>query len=388
MDFYMAQMMPVAMIIIALAIGLICTLAIVTVVRRRRSQRLRSAALYVEALKELIRGDEESAFRHLRSVVMEDTANVDAYLKLGDILRRRGETDTALKIHRQLTVRKDISPQVRKEVLQSLAMDYMESGKNERAIATLKELISSDRRDLWSHRQLLRLYQMEQSWSQALAVQETIFKITGQRDSALLALFEVQIGHQLLAQKEYHKARLKYKDALRRDRTCLPAYLALGDAHQKEHRLDQAIESWKELIEKVPQKAYLAFNRLEKSLFEKGQFGEVSVLYHDLLERDPENLQAHLALASFYEKKGDLKGAIQACENALQIDPNCGPARQLLIKYHQQEGNHSKVMEHLMALAKSATVSTQRFACRECGYESPEPLWRCPQCGQWRTFNL
>jgi len=388
MDLYIGKVSPLALIIICMAVAFVMTLAVILVVRHRRAQRLRSASFYVEALREMIRGDEESAFRYLKRVVKEDTGNIDAYLMLGDILRRRGDLAAALQIHRHLTVRMDLNPQVKKELFKSLAMDYIESEKDERAITILQELISEDRKNLWAHQQLLNLYEKQGLWSQALSAQETIFRITGQKDDALLALYEVQIGHQWAAQEEFHKARLKYKDALRRNRTCVPAYLALGDAYQRENHLDEAIDSWKELLIRVPQKAYFAFGRLEKALYEKGQFGEMARLYRDLLERDPNNLRAFWALATIYDKKGALDEAIRACERALQVEPSSTIARQFLVKFYQQKGNQQKVMENLEALVNSATATTGLFACQNCGYESTAPLWRCPECDQWRSFNL
>jgi len=375
-------------IVVCVAAVSALSLAIALWARHRRSQRLQSASLYVEALKELIKGREESAFRYLRRVVAEDTNNVDAYMKLGDIFRRRGEPAKALKIHRQLSVRADLSATDRLELLKSLAQDYMESGKGDKAISTLEELISQNRKDIWAYQQLLRQYENRGDWARALSIQETVFKINGQKDNALLALYETQIGHQWVAKKEYHKARQKYKDALRRDRACVPAYLGLGDAYRQENRLSDAIECWKDLLTNVPEKASLAFGRLEKALYEKGHFSEVVGLYRDLLERDPKNLRALLALAVIYEKKGDIDEAIRACESALQVEPTSAAARQFLVKFHQLKGDQEKAMENLEMLSSLAEPTRHTFVCQNCRYESSEPLWHCPQCGRWRTFNL
>lgn len=375
-------------VIICIAVLAAIILAAILWSRYRKSRRLRSANLYLEALKELIRGQEDKAFRYLKQVVAEDTGNFDAYLKLGDIFRSRGEAATALKIHRQLTVRADLSSADKQELLKSLAQDYLEIGKEDRAIATLQEFVSQDRKNIWAYQQLLRQYEKQEDWPRALSVQEMILKITGRKDNELLALYETQIGHQWALKKEYHKARQKYKDALRRDRGCVPAYLGLGDAYRQDNRLKEAIESWKELLTAVPGKAFLAFERLEKALYEKGHYGDVLGLYRELLERDPENLNALLALVNIYEKKGDIDEAIRTCERALEAEPTCAAARQYLIKFYQLKGDQKRVMENLEALTSSAESSTRRFVCRKCGYESPQPAWHCPHCGQWRTFDL
>ena len=54
-------------------------------------------------------GDKKRALEKLRLAAIKDTSNIDAYLKIGDILRENGKVENAIKIHRQLTVRKGLS---------------------------------------------------------------------------------------------------------------------------------------------------------------------------------------------------------------------------------------------------------------------------------------
>jgi len=384
MDLYKGNT-PLLEFVIGAVVIIVIAVIITLILRRKRSQKSRSAGLYISALKDLIRGDEDSAFGQLKKVVLEDTGNIDAYLRLGDIFRRKGEPARALQIHRQLKIRSDLKSSDKLELLKSLALDYIQGDKDERAIATLRELISQAKKNLWAHEQLLDLYEERGEWSQALVLQEANFKITDKRDDGLLALYEVQMGHEWLKKGEFHKARLKYKDALRRDRTCVPAYLGLGDANEREGRLEEAIENWKELLAKVPAKGFLAFAKLEKALFDKGRFGEVSKLYRDMLQRDPDNLRALLAMANIHEKKGDIAEAIETCERAVQIDPESMAARSALVKFYRQKGDDQKVSQHLEAIVASASDA---FSCRNCALQSSDPLWRCPRCGAWRSFQL
>jgi len=377
--------LSVEVIIVAIAAVLIVGLVIFGLIRFRRSRRRSSAEHYIQALRELIRGDQEGALHHLKMVVMGDTGNIDAYLRLGDILRERKEVNKALQIHRQLTVRGDLSAADRKELLKSLTLDYLHIGRSDRAISTMEELLSLDRKNLWALEHLVQLHEQEGQWEQALSVRERIFRIAGQKDDGLLALYEVQQGDQLVSGKHYHKARLKYKDAIRRDSRCTAAYLGLGDAYQKEGRLGEAVESWKQLFKAVPQQAYLAFKRLEKTLFEQGKFGEMARLYRDLLDHDSDNTRALIALAKIQEKKGDLQEALETCRRALQVQPDDLAARQLMVTIYQQMGNHDKIAGLLQEMALH---SPQEYVCQHCGHQSRQPLWHCPQCQQWRTFDL
>jgi lipopolysaccharide biosynthesis regulator YciM len=371
-------------VIAILAVVAIALLAF-GLIRFRRSRRRSSAEWYVGALRELVRGDQEGALRHLKMVVARDSGNIDAYLRLGDILRDRGEVNRALQLHRQLTVRSDLGADDRKDLLKSLALDYLDIGRSDRAIATLEELLSIDRKNIWALEQLVQLHENQGRWEQAFSVREHIFKITDQRDDALLALYEVHMGYQLISQKQYHKARLKYKDAIRRDRHCVAAYLGLGDAYQEEGRLDEAVESWKQLLGAVPQRAYLAFERLEKTLFDQGKFGEMATLYRELLEKDTDNTKALMALARIQEKKGDIQDALETCQRVLQIQPDDLAARQLMIRIYEQMDAPEKIAA---VLQEMVIQSPDEFVCQNCGYRSKKPLWRCPHCQRWRTFDL
>jgi len=370
-----------------IVIAVIVAVGLVTfgLIRFHRSRRRSSAENYIQALRELIRGDQEAALRHLKMVVAQDTGNIDAYLRLGDILRERKEAGKALQIHRQLTVRGELSVEDRKDLLKSLTLDYLHIGRADRAVSTMEELLSIDRKNLWALEHLVQLHEGEEQWEEALSVRERIYKITGQKDNGLLALYEVQRGRQLMSGKQYHKARLKYKDAIRRDQRCAAAYLGLGDAYQEEGRLDDAVESWKQLVTNVPQQAYLAFERLEKTLFEQGKFGEMAKLYRDLLDRDPDNTMAIVALANIQEKKGDLQQALETCRRAVQIQPNDLTARQLMVSIYQQMGAHQEIADLLQEMTFH---SSREYICHHCGYRSRQPLWHCPQCHHWRTFDL
>jgi len=371
--------------VIVLAVILALGLAVYGLSRFRRSRRRSSAESYIRALRELIRGDQEGALRHLKAVVAGDTDNIDAYIRLGDILREQKEPNRALQIHRQLTVRGDLTPDDRKDLLKSLVLDYLQLDRADRAISTIEELLSLDRKNLWALERLVQLHEQEEQWEQALSVQERIFKITGRRDNALLALYEVQQGDQLVSGENYHKARLKYKDAIRRDRRCAAAYLGLGDAYQQEGRLDEAVESWKQLFSAVPQRAHLVFRRLEKTLFEQGKFGEMANLYRKLLDQDKDNVRALTALANIQEKKGDIQEAFETCRQALQIQPDDLAAHQLMVSMYQQMGAHQEIAALLQELVLH---SPEEYVCQNCGYLSKKPLWRCPQCHRWRTFDL
>ena len=89
--------------------------------------------LYTEALEALLHGNSDDAFEKLRELIREDTENVSAYLKLGDIFRQRSQVNQAIKIHRSLTFRRSLSVAMKIDIYISLALDYSEAGRFDRA---------------------------------------------------------------------------------------------------------------------------------------------------------------------------------------------------------------------------------------------------------------
>ena len=72
-------------------IAAIAVIAIVWFVRRaRRKPQLRSR--YTEALNALLEGNEDRALEDLRQTVLVERTNIDAFLRLGNLLRKKGAT--------------------------------------------------------------------------------------------------------------------------------------------------------------------------------------------------------------------------------------------------------------------------------------------------------
>ena len=89
-----------------------------------RKEAKSDSALYVEALRDLLDGRPESAFGKLRQVVISDADNIDAYMRLGQILREHKKPDRALQVHKDLTLRQDLGAEQKVAILRHLALDY------------------------------------------------------------------------------------------------------------------------------------------------------------------------------------------------------------------------------------------------------------------------
>ena len=356
--------------------------------KAKRGRRKISPQLYIDALKALLAGEEKVAFQKFKEVARGDPENVDAYLKLGDLFRKNKRYDKALQIHKELTLRPSLSPEEKNEVLKSLSEDFSASGNHDKAISVLEELHKALEKDAWVTSRLLLEYEETERWEEAFELRKKVFSRKENQTKKILALYKALWGKARAEGGELHKARVAYKEALNYDEGCVPAYIHLGEAYYQEERLSDAVQYWKKLLEVVPDAGYLVFDKLEKTLFELGEYGDIPEIYENILSRDPKNTFALFSLARIYEKKGMMDPAVERYKQILDTDPAFLSAKLSLAKLYQQEGQKEKSVDLLDNLIENFPPAEKEFICRRCGYKSSEPLWRCPSCKSWSSFNI
>ena len=65
--------------------------------------------LYAEGLDMLVSGKRKAAYKNFKSIVEKDSNNIRAYIRLGQVLREGGKVAKAIKMHKNLLIRKDIT---------------------------------------------------------------------------------------------------------------------------------------------------------------------------------------------------------------------------------------------------------------------------------------
>jgi len=354
----------------------------------RSPKKKKDAAVeYTTALNYLIIGEQNKALEKLRESVRLNTNNIDAYIKIGDLLREKGNADRAIKIHRGLTVRRDLTSGQKVEILKSLIKDYQAIEKYDRAILVCKKLLELTHNEVWNQEILLQLYELSGDWDKAFDVRKKIQKIKGEKDSQLLALYKVESGLKCIENGRERDGRIKFREGIKLDKRCPPAYLYLSDSYIRENRYDDALTELKKFSSHAPQMAYLGFTRIKDILYHEGIFGEVENIFESLLLNSPDNEAIRFSLADIYERKGELEKAIDLCNEELERNPESQQARCYLAEFLAGNGRNDEALHYALDLIKNLLAKEEdRYTCKICGFVSNEPKWRCPQCKEWNSF--
>ena len=170
--------------------------------------------LYAEGLDLLITGRRKSAYKNFKDIIQEDSDNIKAYLRLGQVLREGGNASQALKVHRGLLHRRDLMYYEQIELHKNLALDYYKIGNISDAIGELHTLLKIEKNSEWALSQLITFYREQQDWEKAGEYFAQYQKLTNKDDKHKLALYKIQEGRILIKNKKFKDARETFEKAL------------------------------------------------------------------------------------------------------------------------------------------------------------------------------
>ncbi|MFQ5602908.1 MAG: tetratricopeptide repeat protein [bacterium] len=379
--------MDLAVLLLFIIIGAATALLVLFIFKRKPESSIDTAATdYAEGLNLLLAGDREGALLKLKEAVKKNSRNIDAYLKIGDMLRESGQIEKAINVHKYLTVRRGLNSKEIESISCSLAQDYQAAKDYDRALEVLNRTLEGNKNLTWAHEMKLRIFEQKEEWDSAFQVYREFMKNKNHYDPGRLALYKVQKGLQLIDKGKEKEAQNCFKDAIKTAPTSPPAYIYLADLHKKNNQNSEALKILRQFMEKAPEQSYLAFARIKELLYEGGKYGEIQNVYYDIIEKQPENHMARLALAENFEKKGELEKAIEMCLAVLEKDAAHKLAKKYLVRLYHKSGDNDKAVEQALNLIDESLQQKELFQCQLCGFESEEAFWRCPECHEWETF--
>lgn len=374
-----------AILFLAGTVGALFALALAWVLRGRRERPVeRVSEPYADALRLLADGKPADAFVRLQQAVVAGHAPPDAYVRIGRMLRERGDATRALQIHRSLTVKSDLTYNERVAVYANVAEDHLALEQPERALRTVETAMRQmDLRDP-------TLLAIGMRACHALGRSEEAYEYlkelrkgggVGERE---MALYLVSIAEADVEKGRMRDARRTLSRALRHDDKCGSALLALGKLEESAGDTDTAIRHWRNAARVSPELSPNALSHLERVLYQRGTFNEIESVYRDVLEARPADEHAAVALASFYRKQGRTEAAIALLEDHTHANPDSVAGTVLLTAMHAMQGDEDD-LTRLVDRGDRLLKRASHFRCT-CGRESDLMRWHCPGCNRFDSF--
>jgi lipopolysaccharide biosynthesis regulator YciM len=141
----------------------------------RRSQRQErgkcvndTSPVYFRGLNHLLNEEPDKAIDAFVEMLEVDSDTVETHLALGNLFRRRGEVERAIRIHQNLIARPALTREQRAQALLELGQDYMRAGLLDRAENLFRELKDTRLHVRQALKNLLVIYEKERDWQACL----------------------------------------------------------------------------------------------------------------------------------------------------------------------------------------------------------------------------
>ena len=352
-------------------------------------RRLRETPHYMLGLNFLVDNQVDQAIEELTAATSSETEALEIQMILGNLYRQKGQVGRAINVHQSLLQRPDLTKLEQAYVLLCLALDFRHAGFIDRALEAFQEVVVLDPQNRYAFVNLQKLYEDQHQWPEALHVREQIARIDAGRkpeDQQILGFLRNEIGLAQLRAGDAVGAARTYAEAIDVDNRTAPAYLNLGDIREQQGNLPEAIEAWERMVDTVPDRAYLAFDRLDRAYRASGTPRRFAALCERVIARNPQEWRARLALSRYHTAAGQHRPAFDLLLDALPHNPHGLAIHQEIWQVLSALDLDPALVRIYMSLARDAVFYLDPHVCRRCRYRSTELLWQCPQCHEWNTF--
>ena len=352
-------------------------------------RRLRETPHYMLGLNFLVDNHVDQAIDELTQAASTGTDALEIQMILGNLYRAKGQVGRAITLHQSLLQRPNLTKLEQAYVQLCLALDFRHGGFVDRALEAFQEVVRLDPQNRYALMNLQKLYEEQDQWGEALRVRSEIARLDGGRrpeDQQILAFLTNEIGTSQGRNGDAAAAGRAFAEAIDIDPRTAPAYLNLGDVRERQGSMAGAIEAWESLTREVPDRAHLAFERLERAYAKVGtprRFGE---LCQRLISQNPQDWRTRLALSKHLAAQSRHREALELLLDALPHNPHGLAIHEQVWQTLSALGLEPSLVRRYMTLTRDAVFYLDPHVCTRCRYRSTELLWQCPQCHEWNTF--
>ncbi|MDB5730016.1 MAG: lapB [Noviherbaspirillum sp.] len=340
---------------------------------------------YFKGLNFLLNEQPDKAIDAFIEIVKLDPETVELHFALGNLFRRRGEIERAIRVHQNLLARPDLPLESQIHSQYELGQDYLKAGLLDRAEETFNQLVDTQY-GAQARRALLEIYQREKEWTRAIDAAQALQESGAGGRQKEIAQFYCELAQDELVHTHPDAALALLERALATDRKNVRATILMGDVHLAKGDIEAALLAWRRVEhQSVPHVALVAHrlmdgyrtvgraqegvNLLKTYLAEASSIDLLEVVFKAVLELDGPEAAKQL-ISDEVRRTPTLLGLDKLLEARLmdappEIWPELSMVKNLVHGYIQK---------------------LARYQCSHCGFKARQFYWQCPGCNNWETY--
>ncbi len=334
---------------------------------------------YFKGLNLLLNEQHDKAIDAFIEAVRHDPDTTELHFGLGNLFRRRGEFERAVRVHQHLLERGDLKSVDRQRAQHALADDFMKAGLFDRAEAAYKALEGTTF-DTEARSALLALHERARDWRAATEVASELERRGSGSFATRIAHYACEMALQADAAGQPEQAELHLQRACSVAPQAVRPLLLEGQRLARAGHHAAALQQWDVLLSQHPQAWPLVAMDYARSALACPDCSVAVERLQAAYEAEPslDLLQARI----------ELEGASGQHERLvldhLLRQPTLGAAARVLeLPVVQWDETTPQQVRQVVA---AAARPLQRYRCAACGFEAHHYFWQCPGCQGWDTY--
>jgi lipopolysaccharide biosynthesis regulator YciM len=350
--------------------------------RQFRLEDRQAPKAYFKGLNYLLNEQQDQAIDAFIEAVQHDPDTSELHFALGNLFRRRGEYERAVRVHEHLLSRGDLSQADRHRAQHALALDFLKAGILDRAEDALLKL-DGTRFEAEAKLALLANYERSRDWELAAKVAEGL-------DHAQQGSFSQRLAHYLCEQAatevshgKIEAAKTLLQQAIAKAPDAPRARLELAQLQAKQGQFEQAWLGLSDALLATPSAIPLIARPLADLALQCGRATQTSATLQTLYATSPclDLLDAIVALSG-HDGSTD-SSARDWYARHLEHEPSLVAATKWIAG---EKLEHEQFHPQVQRALNHATKPLLRYRCAACGFEAMQHFWQCPGCQTWDSY--
>lgn len=360
---------------------------------RRSTQKTTTASscesnpVYFRGLNHLLNEEPDKAIDAFVEMLEVDSDTVETHLALGNLFRRRGEVERAIRIHQNLIARPALTREQRAQALLELGQDYMRAGLFDRAENLFRELKETGLHVRPALKNLIVIYEKESDWDACLEVADELEAITDKKMMlpkshyhCELALAARMQGRAIDASAHLKKALSTYAGCVRANHLQAQFAASQGDFKGAIRILRQAAEEDADYLPEVLPEIVANYRHL-------ADMQGLRTFLDETIARCPGS-GAELAMIDLLTEQEGENAAADYVSDQLTRQPSLSLLlRSIELNARMPEGQTSRFLEDLRPHIQRLLDQRPLYQCAHCGFAAKTLHWQCPSCRRWSTIK-
>ncbi len=348
--------------------------------RQWRREQKDSPKAYYKGLNLLLNEQHDKAIDAFIEAVQQDPDTSDLHFALGNLFRRRGEFERAVRVHEHLLNRADLPRSERDRAQHALAQDFMKAGLFDRAESAYLALEGTAFAPV-ARLALLSLHERSRDWRAAVEVAQKLEHRGTGSFAPRISHYWCEIALEADAKQQTDAADTAVKNARAAAPQAARPLVLAGQRAARRGDHTEVLALWGVLMVAHPAAFNLVAQEYAQSALASGGVTAAAARLRELHARAP-TMDLLDALALLDPEPGRQR---ERLITQLRQHPTLSVAKALITQQgvaHFDAGETQALGEAIGRAAKPL----HRYRCAACGFEAQHYFWQCPGCLNWDSY--